>query len=351
VLRIDAVGVDDDFFALGGDSLQATEMIVNVSDLLDADIDLADFVDRPTIGGLIGIHDRAATAAGGPRVRGTTVAIQTAGSAPAMYCPATHDNGLWGVSRLVRHLGKERPVYGLRVPPLDARGPVSTVEDIAARNVAAILRLSPEGPSHLLGTCSGGVVAFEMARQLERLGHPVGLVVMIDSFNRAWRQTQAATAPTRMRSRHMLDRLRYHWEHLRGLGMRDRIVHVRIRAGFFVAHYRAAAGHLAFGIAARAGLPRPAFLRTFAYANGWAQRRYQPGPYAGDVLLVRSTVPIAGVYPLPRMGWSALMPGNVTMLELPCEQAGLWTDDRLLHQVSQEIAQALRAADARRAGC
>jgi hypothetical protein len=233
-------------------------------------------------------------------------------------------------------------VYGFRVPPIDARGPVMTVEERAARHVEQLLRLRVAGPHHLLGTCSGGVVAFEMARQLERLGHSVGLLVMIDSFNAAWRQTRATDSATRMRARHLQRRLRHHWDRMRGLGARERAAYLRTRAANFLAVRRADAGQLAFGVLVRGGLPRPALLRTAAHANRWALQRYVPGPYAGDVLLVRSVAPIAGVYPLPRMGWGELMRGNVTMLELPCEQRGLWADEQLLRQVTRAIAQGLR---------
>ena len=345
VLRIDAVGTDDDFFALGGDSLLATDMIERVSALLQVDVALADFVARPTIAGLIEARARSLAADGGARAREFTVAIQTAGRAPPIYCPATHDNGLWSITRLVRHLGDERPVYGFRVPPIAARGPVMSVEERAARHVEALLRLRPEGPHHLLGSCSGGVVAFEMARQLERLGHPVGLLVMIDSFNQAWTQSRGTGRAILVRARHLLHRLRHLRARMRALGARERIAHVRTRARYFYARHRATAAQLAFGMLTAAGLPRPAFLCMPAVANRWALQRYMPGPYAGDVLLVRSVAPVAGVYPVPRMGWGELMLGTVTMLELPCEQLALWGDDELLRQVTRAISEGLRGAE------
>ena len=343
------VGVDDDFFDLGGDSLLAMEMILRVSALLQTDVALAEFFERPTIAGLLEIHERSLALGGGARTRDTTVAIQTAGTGVPIFCPAHHDNSLGGLGRLVRHLGKERPVYGLRVPPIDARGPVLTIEQLAERNLAEMLRLQPQGPYHLLGSCRGGVVAYEMARQLERLGHPVGLLVMIDAFNWAWRETDATASPLRVRTRHLLHRMRFHRDLLRALPMRERVAHVRARAGRFLAHHQAEAGYLAFRTLTRAGLPRPAFLQQAAHANRWARRRYRPGHYAGDVQLVRSVAPVADIYPLPRMGWGDLMRGNVTMVDLPCDKSGLWTDDRLLLHAAAAIRDALRKIEGRRA--
>ena len=347
VLRVDSIGIDDDYFALGGDSLSATEMIVRVSELLQVDFSFADFVDRPTIAGLAGIHARAVALGSKARTGDALVAIQTAGSGVPIFCPAHHDNSLWGITRLVRHLGKARPVFGLRVPPVDALGPILTVGEIASRNVAEMLRIQPEGPLHLLGPCSGGIVAFEMARQLERLGHRVGLLVMIDSFNRAWRESDPAGTPAGLRRHHLKARTRYHWNRLRPLAAPERIAYLRTRARLVAVTLKTRARHLAFGMLTAAGLPRPAFLQTTASSNRWAQLRYRPGPYAGHVLMLRSDAPIAGEYRLPRMGWGALMQGEVTMVDLPCDQQTLWNDDRMLERAARSIGEGLAVLESR----
>jgi oxalate---CoA ligase len=346
VLKIDAVGVEDDFFALGGDSLAATELIVRVSELLQTDIPFVDFLDRPTIAGLIRIREPgrapAATAA-------AVVMIQSQGSKAPLFCLAAADDSLAGISRLLRHLGKERPVYGIRAPPLDARSPLSTIELLAQRNVAEVLSMRPDGPYYLLGPCFGGAVAFEMARQIERLGRTVGLVVMIDSFNRAWRHTHTAESPIQIRARHLLRRVRFHWETLRAGEHRDRVAYVQKRAGLLLDHWTTEARYHLFSMITRAGLPRPPSLQRPAYASRWAQMRYRPGPYSGRVLLVRSVAPIAGVYPLASMGWSSLIKGDLVTVEVPCEQRELWSDDGLLLQIAGAIRERLDQHEAAQA--
>jgi thioesterase domain-containing protein len=82
---------------------------------------------------------------------------------------------------LARALGRERPFYGVEAPgPRDREAP-STIEAMAAAYNAEIQRVQPEGPYLLGGWSMGGVVAFEMARQLERRGAKVAHVALIDA--------------------------------------------------------------------------------------------------------------------------------------------------------------------------
>jgi thioesterase domain-containing protein len=78
---------------------------------------------------------------------------------------------------LAQHLGQDRPFYGLHADLTDAPG----IEDTAARYIEAVRGAQPEGPYLLGGWSFGGVVAFEMARQLSRAGDRVGFVAMFDT--------------------------------------------------------------------------------------------------------------------------------------------------------------------------
>jgi hypothetical protein len=60
---------------------------------------------------------------------------------------------------------------------------------------------------------------------------------------------------------------------------------------------------------------------------------------------VHATAPIAGVYPLPRLGWGELLRGDVELLELPCEQLEFWSNDDVLRSVAHEIAARLAPAE------
>ena len=83
---------------------------------------------------------------------------------------------------LARRLGKEQPVYGLQSKGLDPdRKPTARVEDMASEYLEELLAVQPDGPYFLGGWSMGGVIAFEMARQLTAQGKSVAPLVLIDS--------------------------------------------------------------------------------------------------------------------------------------------------------------------------
>jgi thioesterase domain-containing protein len=77
---------------------------------------------------------------------------------------------------LARHLGSDQPFYGLQT-----LAPQPTVEAMAAQNIEAMRSVQPHGPYVLSGYSFGGIVAFEMARQLESQGEPLALLALLDS--------------------------------------------------------------------------------------------------------------------------------------------------------------------------
>jgi amino acid adenylation domain-containing protein len=84
---------------------------------------------------------------------------------------------------LARHLGGERPVYGLQsLGLLDGRPPQESVEEMAASYLEAVRRVAPGGPFLLAGWSIGGAIAFEMAQQLRAAGEEVALLALLDTL-------------------------------------------------------------------------------------------------------------------------------------------------------------------------
>jgi len=77
---------------------------------------------------------------------------------------------------------EDRPVYGVEAHGLNKNGQVLTsVEDMARTYLKEMQRVQPHGPYHIAGYSFGGILAFEMAQQLRRAGHEVGLLGLIDT--------------------------------------------------------------------------------------------------------------------------------------------------------------------------
>ena len=100
---------------------------------------------------------------------------------------------------LARALGSDQPFYALRPYPLDGQQGLPTMEEIAAAHIEAIHSVQPEGPYLIGGWCNGGLVAYEMARQLQARGQVLDLLLILDpppSYN----SFQMEVGPRRIRS-------------------------------------------------------------------------------------------------------------------------------------------------------
>jgi thioesterase domain-containing protein len=83
---------------------------------------------------------------------------------------------------LSRHIGRQRPFYGLQAPDIDSGAHPGGIEGLAALYVAAIRSVQAKGPYHLGGWSMGGVIAYEMARQLQQAGEQIGTLALIESY-------------------------------------------------------------------------------------------------------------------------------------------------------------------------
>jgi amino acid adenylation domain-containing protein len=176
LLGLDTVGVTDDFFESGGHSLLAMLMLGRVKQQFGCEIPIATLFQGATVEQLAThIRRRASGAEDSP-----LVAIRTTGSRPPFFCVHPVGGHVLCYVDLAAAVGAEQPFYGLQAPQRTG-GHEFSVEALAARYVAAIKTARPDGPYQLGGWSLGGVIAFEMARQLQTAGEEVAGLVLIDS--------------------------------------------------------------------------------------------------------------------------------------------------------------------------
>ncbi|MBD9358039.1 non-ribosomal peptide synthetase/type I polyketide synthase [Methylomonas albis] len=183
------IGIDDDFFELGGDSMLAIRLLSGIKEKFARQLPLTVLLDKPSIRQLAQTLDQPEES----RTFSPLVAIQSQGSLPAFFCvPGTGGNVLY-FNELARCFAEyDRPFYALQAQGLDGlTPPLTRIEDIAALNVRALQKVQAQGPYYLGGHSFGSWVAFEMARQLQKAGHEVALLAILDTGSPAARDLSA----------------------------------------------------------------------------------------------------------------------------------------------------------------
>ncbi|MBL4743521.1 MAG: amino acid adenylation domain-containing protein, partial [Cycloclasticus sp.] len=181
VLKLPQVGVTDNFFDLGGDSLMTVMLIHEMELASGIKFDMGDVFSSPTIKQLVELHEN-----GGNQVSTSTVPLQSKGDGLPLFCLC----GIHIYKDLAISLGVDQPVYGVYVSQeqafmndvMNGREPELSVEDLAISYCEAIRRRQPNGPYRVAGISFGGLLAIEAARLLQSYGEEVSLVVLLDTI-------------------------------------------------------------------------------------------------------------------------------------------------------------------------
>jgi aspartate racemase len=178
VLGVQKIGVHDRFFDLGGHSLLAVRMIAQLEKKFGKKLPVAAIFQHRTIDQLAKLL-RTSGQSYAPVT--SIVEIQGHGTRPPLYFVHGVGGGMfWGYSNLAKHLGNDQPIYAFKSRGLDGLAEWPTIEEMATNYIADLRAHQPKGPYQLGGYCFGGVVAYEMARQLEAKGETVNMLSLIN---------------------------------------------------------------------------------------------------------------------------------------------------------------------------
>jgi len=292
VLSATQISVDDNFFDLGGDSLDMIRVANALSRCVRREVPIESVIQAPTVRKLAAfletIDEPISTLALGPVTKRSL-------SQRPLFCVY----GLYLYKELADTLGRELPVYGIHVPaetnllrPQSSQRrwgqrnrlsvqALPSVEQLAQSYIREMRNVQPDGPYQILGASFGGVVAFEMARQLRAIGQRVQLLAMLDSFAPGFRTPNSIEG----------------W----------------IKCMFEEARRM-----------------RP--LKSLTETSGWAEheklrhqirseahRRYKPQPFACDAVLVRAEERLLfpGYKVDPLYGWDSWIKGRLTVKDVP----------------------------------
>ena len=177
LLDVRPIGIRDNFFYLGGHSLLAARFVARVEEVFGKKLSLATLFACPTIEQLA--H---ALQTGEEKSSHTPlVAIQVSGSQrPFFYLHGAWEGDAFYCFHLAQHLGPDQPFYALAPYNFDSVQDVPTIEEMAKAHISSLRAIQLEGPYLLGGFCNGGLVAYEMARQLHAQGQQVDRLILIE---------------------------------------------------------------------------------------------------------------------------------------------------------------------------
>lgn len=179
ILGLDFIGADDDFMALGGDSLSAEEMLAVVRERLGVSLASTDLIEAPT---LSEFTRRVAQGTASLPSHPDVVTLQAKGSLDPLFCFAGSGALALTFLPLSRHF-PDRPVYAFQAHGLERRAiPDWSVEAAARRYLKIVRIIQPRGPYLFVGHSFGGLIALETARLLTDAEEQVGFVALLDTY-------------------------------------------------------------------------------------------------------------------------------------------------------------------------
>jgi acyl carrier protein len=191
LLGIREIGVDDNFFDLGGDSLLAAQLISKINKSLHFDLSVPVLFQNPTIKKLATIFDQENHDPSEPKLAKDNasdthlITFQSKGSRPPLFF--LHGDWAGGglyCARLSQHLGEDQPFYSL--PPYrSGEQRVLKLEEMVDYHLAIIRKHTPHGPYLLGGYCAGATIAMEIGRKLVEQGEKVPYLLLLDLPRRA----------------------------------------------------------------------------------------------------------------------------------------------------------------------
>ena len=293
------IGLDHDFFEAGGHSLLAMRMLTEMDKKLGLKIPVSHLVEAPTARKFAELLMQ--TRNGRERY---LVTMQPEGSLPPVYL-VHHLLGDVLIYRTVAsQFAPDRPVFGIQPPVdlIDRPQPIS-LQTLASDYVGEILKRPTKGPIHLAGFSSGSLIAFEMARQFEKLGIQVGMLALIDGEI----QVEGPRMPAAVKYWKMLVRklckIAFKLEDEIADGPKQ-FVMKRIRHLWLESRIRALENSASNGEI------------TMEQALLLAERAYKAEPYSGSALLIRFHDEAWEYGPDPLMGWSGLVKGRIDIVDL-----------------------------------
>jgi acetoacetyl-CoA synthetase len=333
VFGFSPIGLQDDFFQLGGNSLHAARLIAKIRAVTGRDLPLESFLYAPTIERLTLLMRTGDSVS-----LCTLVMLREGARERPLFIAHSMSGTLLELWALAREMDCDCAVYGIQGRGLrEGEVPNSRVEDMAADYIEQIRSVQPHGPYALAGFSMGGLIAFEIAHQLLQCGETVELVALLDT------QLDEQCLTFQDWLLHQRRRVALELREIRARSWRQRVGYILMKAGHFADRIRVIAGkapkHSSVDEQKLRGVlslsPRQ---RKIILALRVAMAAYRPKAYAGKVTFFHAAIPNPR-WPDPLRVWKGVCrelevvevpAGHSDLILPPCVSYVANTLDRLL---------------------
>ena len=315
VLGVKQIGIYDNYFDLGGNSINAARLFAEIEKVFNKRIPLATLFNAPTVEQFASIIRKEEWS------WSLLVPIQSGGSKPPFFCIHAAGGNVLLYRDLAHHLGPDQPVYGLQSQGLDGEQPFLTrIEDMASLYIKEIQAVQPQGPYFLGGYCLGGTIALEIAQQIYAQGQEVALLALWETYN--WTNAQAKSLFDKVYSQ--IQRIEFHIRNFLLLNNNEKLTFIREKTDAVKDRKKVWAGMIAAKLGKRLQSSNGQNLLLYRLwnVNDHAAVNYVPKVYPGRIGHFRPTKEYSR-FADPKANWDELAAGGVEAYRLPVYPAGM----------------------------
>jgi aspartate racemase len=334
VLAIGAIGIDDNFFDIGGHSLLAVRLFAQIEKSFGKNLPLATLFQAPTIRLLAQVLREE----GWTAPWSSLVLLQNGGDRRPFFCVHAAGGNVLEYHELARLLGPDQPFYGLQAQGLDGNQPPhTTIKDMATHYIKELREVQSEGPYLIGGRSSGGTIAFEMACQLLANGEQVALLALLDSYPAGYFKLLPGSGSYWQRAQRLVRKIQSHGQNLQQLTAAAKLGYVFGKLKYAPAKTKHKVYRRAYKIYQRIGRPLPGVLKNIEEINFAAVKDYVPQVYPGSATLFLASDDLTAAYDV-ELGWQGLAAGGLETVRISGNHLDIVKDPHV-----RTLAEKLRA--------